>query len=132
VTVLEADGVLDGGDVWATRTFPIRAVGKSSLYRHEVRHAATEALVEAVGRIAGGALRPQSLDMRGIATGEPRPLMTQDVRTIDWGSDDTDTVLRKIRAAEGHPGVLDTVEGAQFFCLAGTASASCTVPRASL
>jgi putative two-component system hydrogenase maturation factor HypX/HoxX len=52
VTVLEANGVLDGGDVWATRTFPIRAVGKSSLYRHEVRHAAIEALIEAVGRIA--------------------------------------------------------------------------------
>ena len=56
--MLEANGVLDGGDVWATRTFPIRAVGKSSLYRHEVRHAAIEALVEAVGRIAGGAQRP--------------------------------------------------------------------------
>ena len=115
VTVLEANGVLDGGDVWATRTFPIRVVGKSSLYRHEVRHAAIEALVEAVGRIAGGAQRPQPLDVRGIASGEPRPLMTQDVRTIDWGSDDTDRVLRKIRAAEGHPGVFDTIGGAQFF-----------------
>jgi putative two-component system hydrogenase maturation factor HypX/HoxX len=115
VTVLEANGVLDGGDVWATRTFPIRAVGKSSLYRHEVRHAAIEALIEAVGRIAGGTPRPEPLDTRGIATGEPRPLMTQDVRTIDWGSDDTDNVLRKVRAAEGHPGVLDTIESAQFF-----------------
>ena len=115
VTVLEANGVLDGGDVWATRTFPIRAVGKSSLYRHEVRHAAIEALVGAVEGIAGGAQTPQRLDMREIATGEPRPLMTQDVRTIDWGSDDTDSVLRKIRAAEGHPGVLDTIRGAQFF-----------------
>jgi len=115
VTVLEANGVLDAGDVWATRTFPIRPVGKSSLYRHEVRHAAIEALVEAVARIAGGAQRPRLLDIRGIATGEPRPLMTQDVRAIDWESDDTDTVIRKIRAAEGHPGVLDTIEGADFF-----------------
>ena len=30
-------------------------------------------------------------------------------------SDDTDTVIRKIRAAEGHPGVLDTIGGAEFF-----------------
>ena len=51
VTVLEANDVLDGGDVWATRTFPMREAGKSSLYRHEVRRAAIEALVEAVTAI---------------------------------------------------------------------------------
>jgi putative two-component system protein, hydrogenase maturation factor HypX/HoxX len=41
-------------------------------------------------------------------------LMTQDVRTIDWRSDGTDAVMRKIRAAEGHPGVLDEVGGTAF------------------
>jgi putative two-component system hydrogenase maturation factor HypX/HoxX len=40
--------------------------------------------------------------------------MTQDVRAIDWSTDPTDTVVRKLRAAEGHPGVLDTVQGTQF------------------
>jgi putative two-component system hydrogenase maturation factor HypX/HoxX len=40
--------------------------------------------------------------------------MRQDVRAIDWSSDSTDTVVRKIRAAEGHPGVLDEVEGTMF------------------
>jgi putative two-component system hydrogenase maturation factor HypX/HoxX len=40
--------------------------------------------------------------------------MTQDVRAIDWSSDSTDTVVRKIRAAEGHPGVLDAIEGTEF------------------
>ena len=54
VTVLEASGEFDAGDVWATRGFRTRAVGKSSLYRHEVRRAAIEALVEALDRIAGG------------------------------------------------------------------------------
>ena len=61
VTVLEATGEVDAGDVWATRTFPTRAAGKSSLYRHEVRRAAIDALVEAVG----GARRtsaPRALD----------------------------------------------------------------------
>ena len=32
--------------------------------------------------------------------------MTQSVREIDWRRDSTDTVIRKIRAGEGHPGVL--------------------------
>jgi putative two-component system protein, hydrogenase maturation factor HypX/HoxX len=115
VTVLQANGVLDGGDAWATRSFPIRNVPKSSLYRHEVRHAAIEALVEAVAKITHGAQRPQPVDPGRIAIGEPRPLMGQDVRAIDWECDDTDTLVRKIQAGEGHPGVFDTIEGTGFF-----------------
>ena len=41
--------------------------------------------------------------------------MKQADRAIDWGSDGTARVVRKIRAAEGHPGVLDTIEGVDFF-----------------
>ena len=48
VTVLEANGEADAGDIWASRTFAAREVGKSSLYRHEVRRAAIEAIVEAM------------------------------------------------------------------------------------
>ena len=112
VTVLEADGEVDAGNVWATRTFPTREVGKSSLYRHEVRRAAIEALVEAIGKIVDGGRAPD-LD-EAPATGQARVLMRQDVRAIDWHSDGTDSVVRKIRAAEGHPGVLDRIEGTEF------------------
>jgi putative two-component system protein, hydrogenase maturation factor HypX/HoxX len=108
VTVLEANGEADAGDVWATRTFPIRNVGKSSLYRHEVRHAAVDALLEAVDNVVSGrSPRPQ-------ADGPARPLMRQDVRAIDWATDRTETVVRKIRAGEGHPGVLDTIGDTEF------------------
>ena len=37
--------------------------------------------------------------------------MTQSDRAIDWRHDLTDTVMRRLRAAEGHPGVLDSVQG---------------------
>ena len=50
VTVLQANGEPDAGQVWAARSFPTRGVGKSSLYRHEVRRAAIETLVDAVER----------------------------------------------------------------------------------
>ena len=40
--------------------------------------------------------------------------MSQDVRAIDWRADSTDSVVRKIRAGEGHPGVLDAIEGTEF------------------
>jgi putative two-component system protein, hydrogenase maturation factor HypX/HoxX len=112
VTVLEANGELDAGAVWAARSFRAREVGKSGLYRHEVRRAAIEALVEAVGRIVAGA-GPPALDARAVS-GRARPLMTQDVRAIDWPSERADSVVCKIRAAEGHPGVLDTIEGMEF------------------
>ena len=115
VTVLEANGEPDAGTVWATRAFRAREVGKSSLYRHEVRRAAIEALVEAMGRIADGAGAPAPSELGArAASGQARPLMIQDVRAIDWDTDTTQTVLRKIRAAEGHPGVLDAIEGTEF------------------
>ncbi len=114
VTVLEANGNFDGGDIWATRSFPTRQVGKSSLYRHEVRHAAIDALVEAVGKVVGGAAS-EVLDYDDPRiTGRERPLMKQGMRALDWSSDSTGTVVRKIRAAEGHPGVLDELAGTEF------------------
>lgn len=117
VTVLEANGQADAGSVWATRGFPVRSAGKSSLYRHEVRHAAVAAVREAVGRISadgGGAVTRDPLDGQTVI-GCARPLMTQAVRSIDWTSDGTQAVMRKVRAAEGHPGVLDVVGEAEFF-----------------
>jgi putative two-component system hydrogenase maturation factor HypX/HoxX len=115
VTVLEATSQVDGGDVWATRTFRTRETGKSALYRHEVRRAAVEAVVEAVTKVVDGGVTPDPLDYddRDV-TGRPRPLMTQDLRAIDWSADATSAVVRKIRAAEGHPGVLDTIAGTAF------------------
>jgi putative two-component system hydrogenase maturation factor HypX/HoxX len=115
VTVLEATGDVDGGDIWGSRTFRTRTAGKSSLYRHEVRHAAIAALQDAMTGITQEGFVPRRLDYNDPAvTGRPRPLIRQPERAIDWNADGTATVLRRIRAAEGHPGVLDTVEGAEF------------------
>src|SRR5215467_14572078 len=98
VTVLEATGEVDGGGVWASRTFRTREAGKSSMYRHEVRSAAVEAV---------------HYDDPSVV-GRERPLIRQPDRAIDWSSDSTTTVIRRIRAAEGHPGVLDQVAGIEF------------------
>jgi putative two-component system protein, hydrogenase maturation factor HypX/HoxX len=115
VTVLEASDVVDGGDVWATRTFRMRAAGKSTLYRHEVRRAAIDAVVEAVTAVAAGRRAGEPLDYDDTRViGRLRPAMRQGDRAIDWGSDSTATVVRRIRAAEGHPGVLDIVLGGEF------------------
>ena len=114
VTVIEATDELDGGPVWASRSFRLRPASKSSLYRHEVRRAAVEALVEAVGRVlAGEAPTAVDPDDPGV-TGRARPAMTQRQRAIDWQHDDTAKVLRRIRAADSRPGVLDELGGTPF------------------
>lgn len=105
VTVLQAEAEMDAGPVWATATFPMRAATKSSLYRNEVTEAAVGAMLQALERLQSGAYRPQRVD------GRARPLMKQQDRRIDWARDDTATVLRKLRAADGVPGVLDELFG---------------------
>jgi len=120
VTVLEASSEVDGGDVWASRTFRTREAGKSSLYRHEVRRAAIDAVVEAVSAVAGGRRRAERVDHDDPrVVGRERPLIRQSDRAIDWSADSTATVLRRIRAAEGHPGVLDTIAGEEFHLFGG-------------
>jgi putative two-component system hydrogenase maturation factor HypX/HoxX len=111
VTVLEANGEMDAGDVWATRTFPMREASKGSLYRNEVTEAAVAAVREAIVRIGRGE-RPRPLDCaRPGVRGRLRPAMRQADRAVDWARDDTATVLSKVRAADGVPGVRDEVLG---------------------
>jgi putative two-component system hydrogenase maturation factor HypX/HoxX len=113
VTVLQAEAELDAGPVWAAASFPMRAARKSSLYRNEVTEAAVAAVRQAVARFEAGGFVPQPQDpktLRGVA----RPRMTQADRRIDWATDTTAAVLRKIRAADGAPGVEDEILGERY------------------
>lgn len=109
VTVLQAVQALDAGEVWAWEPFTMRAgATKSSLYRREVTQAAVVAVLRALQRFTPGSLQPTS-DVSPQATGTWNPLMRQHDRRINWTRDGTDTVLSKIAAADGSPGVLDTL-----------------------
>jgi putative two-component system hydrogenase maturation factor HypX/HoxX len=115
VTVLEATGDVDGGGVWASRPFRTREAGKSSLYRHEVRSAAVEAVLDAVTAVAAGGRAGEPVDYRDPSVvGRPRPLIRHPDRAIDWSADSTATVIRRINGAEGHPGVLDRIGEIEF------------------
>jgi putative two-component system protein, hydrogenase maturation factor HypX/HoxX len=111
VTVLEANGDFDAGDVWASETFAMRDAAKGSVYRHEVTAAAVRALRGAIGRIGRGEAATPLRDLAATARGRERPLVKQTDRAIAWNVDDTAAVLRKIRAADGMPGVADVVLG---------------------
>ena len=110
VTVLQAEAEMDAGPIWASAGFPMREVKKSSLYRNEVTQAASTAVLEAVQRFASGNFVPQAL-ATFAASGRLRPLMKQSDRGLNWERDDTATVLRKMRAADGFPGLADCLFG---------------------
>lgn len=111
VTVLQAEAEMDAGPVWATASFPLRAAKKSSIYRNEVTQAAVTAVLQAVERFVAGDRSPTPLAAWPGARGRLRPLMKQAERAIDWQRDDSATVLRKINAADGFPGVADSLFG---------------------
>jgi len=110
VTVLQAMAEMDAGPIWASATFPMRAARKSSLYRNEVTDAAEQAVLLAVERFAAQTFRPVPL-AEAQGRGHARPLMTHEERRIDWACDTVEMILRKIRAADGAPGVQDELFG---------------------
>jgi len=112
VTVLQAVAELDAGPVWGAATFPMRCARKSSLYRNEVTEAAVSAVRTALARVQQGS-GPLLDATRGNAH-VWQPALRQCERAIDWMRDDTATVLRKIRAADGFPGVEDELFGRRF------------------
>ncbi len=112
VTVLQAEAEMDAGPIWAEERFPLRVAKKSSLYRNEVTEAATRGVLKAVEAFARGGFVPMPRNYDDPTMhGRLRPLMKQAERTIDWARETTATVLAKINAADGFPGVADRLFG---------------------
>ncbi|AQU67722.1 hydrogenase maturation protein [Streptomyces niveus] len=126
VTVLQASGEMDGGAVWASARCPVPAtVGKSDLYRNEVSDAALEAVLLAVERFASGTYVPRPQETSGPGTEVcVRPYFEQSLRRVDWASDPTETVLRKLRGADSQPGVLDGLLEEEWYLHGGHAEDS--------
>ncbi|MEH0639248.1 hydrogenase maturation protein [Streptomyces bottropensis] len=130
VTVLQADGEMDAGDVWASVACRVPQVSKSELYRGEIADAAIEAVVLAVERFAEGTYTPRAQDAADPTAARPeapgarsrprtRPYLDQSVRRIDWAEESTRDVLRKLRAADSQPGVLDDLLGGEWYLHGG-------------
>ncbi|MEU1456730.1 enoyl-CoA hydratase-related protein [Streptomyces avermitilis] len=145
VTVLQADEEMDAGDVWASVPCRLPPVSKSDLYRGEVADAALSAVMLAVERFATGTYVPRKQgeqgdqgkrgdrgkqgdqgNQAGQGAARPegahpriRPYLDQSVRRIDWAEDSTRTVVRKLRAADSQPGVLDVLLGDEWYLHGG-------------
>jgi putative two-component system hydrogenase maturation factor HypX/HoxX len=123
VTALQAVEEMDAGPIWATRTFSLPAAPprKSSLYNGPVADAAMECVFEVVAKAADPSFAPVPADRAPTEApgARPRPLMTQDDRAFDW-SEETERILRSIRAADGTPGVRTEVGGLGVFAYDAT------------
>ncbi|RSM37800.1 formyl transferase [Amycolatopsis balhimycina DSM 5908] len=109
VTALQATGDLDGGPIWGTRVFrmPADPPRKSTLYNTEVTDAAMSLIGEVTAKAQDPGFTPRRQDRR---TGVVRPLVRQADRSFSWG-DPTGHILRRIRAADGRPGVHTELSG---------------------
>lgn len=110
-TLIEANATFDAGDVWATRNFDLRPAAKSSLYRDEVTEAAVACVIEATEKIESGVTTGQPLSKAEPGGDTWRPPIKIEERAIDWSSDETETVMRKLYAASGQPGISDIILG---------------------
>jgi putative two-component system hydrogenase maturation factor HypX/HoxX len=116
VTVVQADEHPDAGPVWAACRCRLRDGSKSSLYRDEIARAAIEAMLVAVRRFEHGLFVPAAIDYsHPDVRGRYRPLLKPEQRRIEWSSDPVSTILRKIRSADGTPGLLDEIDGEWFY-----------------
>jgi putative two-component system hydrogenase maturation factor HypX/HoxX len=111
VTALQAVEEMDAGPIWATRTFvmPERPPRKSGVYNGLVADAAIEVIREVVAKAHDPSFQPRPPEAMGSAVGgRPRPLMRQADRAFAW-YEPTDHIVRRIRAADGSPGVRTTL-----------------------
>ncbi len=110
VTLIEAHEEYDAGDIWAWREFPMRFARKSSLYRLEVTEGAVECVLEAIEKLNSPSFTP-----RPQTEHRWNPPMEQKHRRINWDTDSTKEVIRKIYASDSQPGALATLRGREFY-----------------
>ena len=107
VTALQAVQEMDAGPIWASRTFPVGPdpPRKSTLYNGPVTDAAVALVHEVVDKAPTRISCPNRWTTPGpTSVGRLRPAARQRDRGFSW-SDPTEHVLRRIRAADGAPGV---------------------------
>jgi len=107
VTVLQAAEEMDAGDIWSSNNFPMRKISKSNLYRHEVTVAALKGIHDAVEKFESGIFQPEKLDYKNPKiTGTWNDPIKRVNRMVDWSMSSTE-IIKKIKAADSTPGVLE-------------------------
>lgn len=110
VSILRANGEYDAGDIYAHGTFAMPQRSKASIYRNETTTLSLRLVDELLRVVNDPAFIPIAQHTERLS-GSAHRAMTQNDRRIDWENDTTESILTKIRSADSHPGVLDTILG---------------------
>ena len=108
VTIIEATAEMDAGDIWATAKFTLAIDDtKSSVYSSKIIPNAINLVSQCIDHYLNPAFMPTPLNYSNPKiTGRQHKTIRQkdQERQIDWAKDSVDWVIKKIRAADGHPG----------------------------
>ncbi len=116
VTILQAVEKMDAGDIWSYNSFKLRDVSKGELYRNEVTQAASKGVLQAIDNFNNPNFKAQKLDYScSDIKGKWNNKTTQSDFCFSW-SDDTHSIIRKIKAADSSPGVLISLFDEEYFC----------------
>lgn len=114
VTALQAVEEMDAGPIWASRTFDLPDVAprKSAVYNGPVADAAIACIEEVLRRAVDPSFEPTPLVKAGrpVRGARMRPMMRQTDRRVGWEASTTQ-ILRRIRAADGSPGLPMPIAG---------------------
>ncbi|MDR7279318.1 hydrogenase maturation protein [Catenuloplanes atrovinosus] len=114
VTALQAVAEMDAGPIWATRIFRLSGTAprKSALYNGPVADAAVACVREVLAKAADPAFRPVPAERmpHEVPNARPRAAMRQSDRAFGW-DEGGERIVRRIRAADGAPGVRTEVLG---------------------
>ena len=114
VTAFGAAEEFDGGPIWACHTFdmPTDPPRKSAVYGGLVTAAAVACVLDVMERAVDPAFRPTPLQeaTHPVPGTARRPVLSQADRRFDWASD-SESIVRRIRAADGFPGVRTVLAG---------------------
>jgi putative two-component system hydrogenase maturation factor HypX/HoxX len=105
---LRANELYDGGDIYASGHFAMRESYKASIYRQEILRVAVGSLDELFVNIEQDKSTPQILN----PIHKP---FTQAMRAIDWQSDTTNEIIKKINCSDSLPGVFDEILGVNCY-----------------
>jgi putative two-component system hydrogenase maturation factor HypX/HoxX len=118
VTALQAVEEMDAGPIWATRIFRLSSTAprKSALYNGPVADAAIACVREVLAKAADPSFAPVPAARmpHEVPNARLRPPMRQTDRAFGW-EEHSERIIRRIRAADGAPGVRTEVLGMPVF-----------------
>ena len=116
VTILQAVEKIDAGDIWATNAFEMRNVSKGEIYRNEVTQAAAKGILQALESFQNKNFITEKLDyLNPTIKGKWNNKTSQNDFQFSW-DEETETIIRKINAADSSPGVKIALFNENYYC----------------